>query len=51
MTKYCKAPNVYVPLIDLLTQVGNTVLDLEDIHQLLAKGAGDGTIFEVGYIC
>ena len=30
--KYRRVSGVYVPLVDLLAQVGNAVLDLEDIH-------------------
>ena len=37
---------MYTPLVHLLVQVGDAVLDAEDVHQLLREGAGNGTAAE-----
>ena len=31
-------------IVDLLIQIGERVLDAEDVHQLCTKRAGDGTV-------
>ena len=36
----------YTPLVHLLVQIGDAVLDAEDVHELLGEGAGNRSMVE-----